>query len=147
MLLHAGARRIYAIDVGTAQLHESLRGDPRLISMENTDIRNIVPAQLSETPDFAVIDVSFISLRHVIPATLALMARPARLIALVKPQFEVTRADLKKGVVRSAAVHEKVCADIAAFITAQKCDIVAQFPSPIAGGDGNREFFVAACAQ
>jgi 23S rRNA (cytidine1920-2'-O)/16S rRNA (cytidine1409-2'-O)-methyltransferase len=91
-----------------------------------------------------VIDVSFISLRHVIPATLALMSRPAEVIALIKPQFEVTRGDLKKGVVRDSAVHARVCAEIAAFVAALGCDILTQFSSPIAGGDGNREFFIAA---
>jgi 23S rRNA (cytidine1920-2'-O)/16S rRNA (cytidine1409-2'-O)-methyltransferase len=144
VLLGAGARRIYAIDVGTAQLHASLRDNPKIISMENTDIRHVKPTQFSEPPDLAVVDVSFISLRHVIPAVLALLARPAELIALIKPQFEVTRSDLKKGVVRDTAIHSRVCAEIADLITVNGCDIVAQFPSPIAGGDGNREFFIAA---
>jgi 23S rRNA (cytidine1920-2'-O)/16S rRNA (cytidine1409-2'-O)-methyltransferase len=144
VLLAQGALRIYAIDVGTAQLHASLHDNSKIVSMENTDIRQVTPAALAETPDFAVIDVSFISLRHVIPATLALLSRPAEMIALIKPQFEVTRGDLKRGVVRDSAVHARVCAEIAAFVAALGCDILAQFPSPIAGGDGNREFFIAA---
>jgi 23S rRNA (cytidine1920-2'-O)/16S rRNA (cytidine1409-2'-O)-methyltransferase len=144
VLLAAGARRIYAVDVGTAQLHAVLRNDPRIAAMENTDIRQVTAARLDPAPDLAVIDVSFISLGHVIPGVLALLARPADIIALIKPQFEVTRAQLKKGVVRDPAVHERVCTEVAAFIASSGCKVVAQFPSPIAGGDGNREFFVVA---
>jgi len=144
VLLDAGARRVYAIDVGTAQLHQSLRDNPNLVSIENTDIRNLTTSQFSERPDFAVIDVSFISLRNVIPPTIALLSHPADLTALIKPQFEVTKRDLKKGVVRNSAVQARVCNEIAAFVAGQGCDIVAQFPSPITGGDGNHEFFIAA---
>jgi 23S rRNA (cytidine1920-2'-O)/16S rRNA (cytidine1409-2'-O)-methyltransferase len=144
VLLEAGARLVYAIDVGTAQLHASLHDNDKIVSMENTDIRTLSSADLPVEPDFAVIDVSFISLKHVLPTTLSLLARPADLIALIKPQFEVTRSALKKGVVRDEAVHTRVCAEIADFLAASGCDIVAQFPSPVPGGDGNREFFVVA---
>ena len=144
VLVEAGARQVYAIDVGTAQLHPSLRDNEKIVSMENTDIRTLALDDFPVEPDLAVIDVSFISLKHVLPTILALLSRPADLIALIKPQFEVTRSVLKKGVVRDEAIHARVCADIADFLTTSGCDIVAQFPSPVLGGDGNREFFVAA---
>ena len=145
VLLAAGARRVYAIDVGTAQLHASLRNNPKIVSMENTDIRQRTSAQLSEPPDFAVIDVSFISLRHVIPATLTLLTRPAELIALVKPQFEVSRGrHEKRRRARRRRARARCARKLPHLSSTLGCDIIAQFPSPIAGGDGNREFFIAA---
>jgi 23S rRNA (cytidine1920-2'-O)/16S rRNA (cytidine1409-2'-O)-methyltransferase len=95
-------------------------------------------------PDFIVIDVSFISLKLVVPAALALAARPAHLLALIKPQFEAPRASIKKGIVRDPAVHAAACADMAEFVAALGCTGITIFPSPIAGGDGNREFFLGA---
>ncbi|MGZ5829993.1 MAG: TlyA family RNA methyltransferase [Xanthobacteraceae bacterium] len=145
VLLNASARRIYAIDVGTSQLHVSLRDNPRIISRETTDIRSLAATQLPEPPDLAVIDVSFISLRHVLAPTLALLARPADLIILVKPQFEAGRAELKKGIVRDDAVRTRAVADVARLLVTLGCDVTAQFASPIAGGDGNQEFFITAC--
>lgn len=144
VLIENGARQVYAIDVGTAQLHASLRDNEKIVSMENTDIRTLGVDDLPVEPDFAVIDVSFISLKHVLPTALSLLSRPAEVVALIKPQFEVTRSTLKKGIVRDETIHATVCADIAAFLAASGCDIVAQFPSPVEGGDGNREFFVVA---
>ena len=92
--------------------------------------------------------MSFISLRHVIPPTLALLSRPAELIALIKPQFEVTRRDLKKGVVREQRdSRSRLRRDRRVYSPRQGCDIVAQFPSPITGGDGNHEFFIAATCR
>jgi 23S rRNA (cytidine1920-2'-O)/16S rRNA (cytidine1409-2'-O)-methyltransferase len=142
VLLEGGARRIYAVDVGTAQLHARLREDARVVVLENADIRALSPAQLAEPADLAVLDVSFISLRHVLPATLALLARPADLIALVKPQFEVGRAALKKGIVRDAEIQKRAVEDVAALLVSLGGHIRAHFASPIAGGDGNREFFI-----
>lgn len=144
VLLARGARLVYAVDVGHDQLHPRLRGDPRLRSFEGTDIRKLAPEQLPEPPDLVVIDASFISLKLVLPAALALAARPTDLLALVKPQFEAGRRHAKKGIVRDAAVHAEVCNDIADFARACGCSDVVVFPSPIAGGDGNLEFFVGA---
>ena len=144
VLIENGARQVYAVDVGTAQLHSSLRDNEKVVSMENTDIRTLSLDDFPFEPDFVVIDVSFISLKHVVPSALTFLSRPAELIALIKPQFEVTRSALKKGVIRDEAVHTRVCADITEFLAASGCDIVAQFPSPVLGGDGNSEFFVAA---
>jgi 23S rRNA (cytidine1920-2'-O)/16S rRNA (cytidine1409-2'-O)-methyltransferase len=144
VLIARGARRVYAVDVGHGQLHARLRSRPELISFEGTDIRRLDPARLLEPPDLAVIDVSFISLKHVLPAALALAAPRAELLALIKPQFEAPRRHIKKGIVRDPAIHAAVCDDIAAFVGSLGCKIDAVFPSAIAGGDGNREFFIAA---
>jgi 23S rRNA (cytidine1920-2'-O)/16S rRNA (cytidine1409-2'-O)-methyltransferase len=144
VLLARGARRVYAVDVGTGQLHPSLRADARIVSIEETDIRRLDPSRLAERPDVIVIDVSFISLRLVLPSALALAARPAHLVALIKPQFEAPRANIKKGIVRDPAIHESVCAGIVEFAVSLGCTNIVSFPSPIAGADGNREFFIGA---
>jgi len=144
VLAEKGARRVYAVDVGRDQIHPRLRNDPRIVSIEETDIRGLDPARIAERPDVVVIDVSFISLRHVLPAALAIAAPSMHLLALVKPQFEVTRRQLKKGIVRDPAVHAAVCADMSAFIASLGCEVVTAFPSPITGSDGNREFFIGA---
>lgn len=144
VLLARGARRVYAVDVGHDQLHPRLRGDPRLRSFEGTDIRKLAPDELPEPPDLVVVDTSFISLKLVLPAALALTAPPTDLLALIKPQFEAPRRHSKKGIIRDSEVHAEVCDDIAAFVTACGCTDVSVFPSPIAGGDGNMEFFIGA---
>jgi 23S rRNA (cytidine1920-2'-O)/16S rRNA (cytidine1409-2'-O)-methyltransferase len=144
VLFARGACRVYAVDVGRDQLHPSLRERPEVVSLETTDIRKLDVVQLAERPDFITIDVSFISLKHVLPATLALAAPRAQLVALIKPQFETGGHHLKKGVVRDPAVHAAVCDDIAAFLGTLGCAQITTFPSPIAGSDGNREFFVGA---
>jgi 23S rRNA (cytidine1920-2'-O)/16S rRNA (cytidine1409-2'-O)-methyltransferase len=144
VLLARGARRVYAVDVGTGQLHPSLRGDARIVSIEQTDIRRLDPGALAERPDLVTLDVSFISLRLVLPTALALALRPAHLLALIKPQFEAPREHIRKGIVREAAVHRAVCAGIADVVAALGCTNIASFPSPIAGADGNREFFIGA---
>jgi 23S rRNA (cytidine1920-2'-O)/16S rRNA (cytidine1409-2'-O)-methyltransferase len=144
VLLARGARRIYAVDVGTGQLHPCLRSEPKIVSLERTDIRALDRQRLAELPDFIVIDVSFISLKHVLPAALAVAARPANVVALVKPQFEAPRAHLKKGIVREPTVREAVVVDIAAHAASLGCRDIVSFPSPIAGGDGNLEFFLGA---
>jgi len=144
VLLARGARRVYAVDVGRDQLHARLRAHPAVVSMEQTDIRALPPAALAEPPDFAVVDVSFISLKHVLPGLSSLLAPHSAFVALIKPQFEAGRRDVKKGIVRDPAVHETVCADIGAAVIASGWSVAALLPSPIAGGDGNREFFIAA---
>src|SRR5215470_11528810 len=144
VLLARGARRIYAVDVGTGQLHPHLRSEPKIASLEHTDIRTLDPNRLDERPDFITIDVSFISLKFVLPAAFAVAGRPAHVLALVKPQFEASRAHVKKGIVRDPAVHEAVVAEIAAYAASLGCRDIVSFSSPIAGGDGNLEFFVGA---
>ncbi|HWV97432.1 MAG TPA: TlyA family RNA methyltransferase [Xanthobacteraceae bacterium] len=144
VLLSEGAALVFAIDVGTDQLHESLRGHPRVVSMEQTDIRSYEGKRLPQRPDVVVIDASFISLKLILPVALSLAAAPMSLLALIKPQFEAPRSAIKKGIVRDAAVHRAVCDDIAAFAAAQGCKDIDVFPSSIAGGDGNLEFFIGA---
>src|SRR6266567_3712273 len=144
VLLARSARRIYAVDVGRGQLHARLRQRPAVVSLEDTDIRTLDPARLAELPDLVVTDVSFISLKLILPALGALLRRPAQLIALIKPQFETGRTHRKKGVVRDAAVHAAVCEDIAAFAASLGWTVAGITPSPIAGGEGNREFLLGA---
>ena len=144
VLLERGAKRVYAVDVGHGQLHESLRGRPKIVSLEQTDIRTLSPARLHAPPEFIALDVSFISLRLVLPPALALAKTPAQLIALIKPQFEAGRAQVKKGIVRDPAVHAAVCNDIAAFVASLGWRALGITPSPIEGGDGNAEFLLGA---
>ncbi len=144
VLLDRGAKRVTAVDVGHGQLHASLHGRPGLVSLERTDIRTLTPAQLGEPPDLVVVDVSFISLKLVLPAALALAKAEAQLVALIKPQFEAGRPAVKKGVVRDAAVHAAVCDDIAAFVASLGWRVRGVIPSPIEGGDGNVEFLLGA---
>ena len=145
VLLARGARRVYAVDVGRGQLHPSLRAQPQLVAIEATDIRELDPARLPEQPDLVTIDVSFISLKLVLPAAFRLARTPAQLLALIKPQFEAGRGNARKGVVRDPAVHAAVSDDIAAFVAAHGWQMAGIAPSAIPGGDGNREFFIAAC--
>ncbi|MDQ8731989.1 TlyA family RNA methyltransferase [Bradyrhizobium sp. LHD-71] len=144
VLLNCGASLVHAIDVGRDQLHPSLRGHPSIISREETDIRTLAGKRLDVRPTVVVIDVSFISLKHVLPVALELAAAPTSLLALIKPQFEAPRPAIKKGIVRDEAVHRAVCDDVAAFAASLGCTDIAVFESCIAGGDGNREFFLGA---
>jgi 23S rRNA (cytidine1920-2'-O)/16S rRNA (cytidine1409-2'-O)-methyltransferase len=144
VLLANGASLVFSIDVGRGQLHPSLRGHPRIVSMEETDIRNFEGRRLEVRPDVVVIDVSFISLKAVLPVALSLAASPMHLLALIKPQFEAARKHSKRGIIRNAMVHQEVCDDIAAFVSSHGCTGIQVFPSPIAGGDGNIEFFIGA---
>jgi 23S rRNA (cytidine1920-2'-O)/16S rRNA (cytidine1409-2'-O)-methyltransferase len=154
VLVRRGARRVYAIDVGREQLHPRLRARDAIVSLEETDIRTLDPSRLDPPPDFAVVDVSFISLTLVLPAIGKLLQPRAGLVALIKPQFEAKRSDvkrpdikrsgIKKGIVRAPSIHQKICDDIAAFLVSQGWRVGGRMPSPILGGDGNREFFIEA---
>jgi 23S rRNA (cytidine1920-2'-O)/16S rRNA (cytidine1409-2'-O)-methyltransferase len=144
VLLARGAKRVYAVDVGRGQLHPSLHTRTDIVSIEATDIRALAAARLPEPPDFVTADVSFISLKLVLPSALALATTPACLLALIKPQFEAGRSDVKKGIVRDPLVHVRVCEDIAAFVTSLGWSVAGTVPSPIAGGDGNCEFVIGA---
>ncbi|MBO0713084.1 MAG: TlyA family RNA methyltransferase [Acetobacteraceae bacterium] len=144
VLLQRGARRVYAVDVGRQQLHSRLRGRGDLVSIEQTDVRALDPSSLAEPPDLATVDVSFISLRLVVPAIEKLLKLRASLLALIKPQFEAGRGEVKKGVVRDASVQAAICAQIGAFLAARGWRVGGIVPSPIPGGEGNREFFVGA---
>jgi 23S rRNA (cytidine1920-2'-O)/16S rRNA (cytidine1409-2'-O)-methyltransferase len=144
VLLARGAQRVYAVDVGRDQLHPRLKARPHVISLEATDIRSVAPGALVPPPALVVIDVSFISLRLVLPPALALAHPPARLVALIKPQFEAGRKHVHKGVVRDAQVHAEVCDAIAQSVAALGWSVLGIMPSPILGGDGNRELLIGA---
>jgi 23S rRNA (cytidine1920-2'-O)/16S rRNA (cytidine1409-2'-O)-methyltransferase len=144
VLLERGAARVIAVDVGRGQLHQNLRMNPKVMSLEETDIRKLSPSLIGEPPDLVTVDVSFISLKLVLPAALALVKMPAQLLALIKPQFEAGRAQLKRGIVRDPAVQTGVCDDISAFIASLGWRILGIIPSPIHGGDGSAEFLLGA---
>ncbi|MGO8908812.1 MAG: TlyA family RNA methyltransferase [Bradyrhizobium sp.] len=144
VLLANGASLVFAVDVGRGQLHPALRDHPKIVSMEETDIRSLEGKRLPARPDIVVIDVSFISLKAVLPVALSLAAAPMHLLALIKPQFEAARKHSKRGIIRDATVHQDVCDDIAAFAASLGCTDIRVFPSSITGGDGNIEFFIGA---
>jgi 23S rRNA (cytidine1920-2'-O)/16S rRNA (cytidine1409-2'-O)-methyltransferase len=144
VLLAQGARRVYAVDVGRDQLHARLRGHDNIISMEETDIRALDPSRFCELPDFASVDVSFISLKLVLPAVEKLLQPRAALVALIKPQFEASPRDVKKGIVRDAFLQAAICEHMKIFVTARGWRVGGVVPSPILGGDGYREFLLEA---
>ena len=144
VLLANGAAIVFAIDVGRGQLHPSLQSHPKIVSMEETDVRKFEGKRLPARPDIVVIDVSFISLKAVLPAALSLAAAPMHLLALIKPQFEADRKHSKHGIIRNAMVHQEICDDILAFAASLGCTGIEVFPSSITGGDGNIEFFMGA---
>jgi 23S rRNA (cytidine1920-2'-O)/16S rRNA (cytidine1409-2'-O)-methyltransferase len=144
VLLERGARLVYAVDVGHGQLHPSLHGRRGIVSLERTDARALDRGLIPESIELVVVDVSFISLKLVLPAALALCAPAAELVVLVKPQFEAGRAHLKKGIVRDEAVRKAVCVDIERFIAAEGWRVIGAMESPIEGGEGNREFLLGA---
>jgi 23S rRNA (cytidine1920-2'-O)/16S rRNA (cytidine1409-2'-O)-methyltransferase len=144
VLLERGARRVVAVDVGSGQLHQSLRERHEVVSLEQTDIRAINATQLGETPDIVTVDVSFISLALVLPMVTALAKPAAQLVALIKPQFEAGPERVTKGIVRDPAIHAEVCERISTLTTSLGWRIHGVIPSPIEGGDGNREFLLGA---
>ncbi len=145
-LLQRGAAKVYAVDVGTNQLAWKLRSDPRVVSLEKTNMREVTVALIPEPVELIVCDASFIGLRTVLPAALALAAPGAHLAALIKPQFEVGKGRVGKGgIVRDAALHEEVCATISAWLAEQPgWRVLGVTESPITGAEGNREFLIAA---
>ncbi len=144
VLLARGARHVMAIDVGHDQLHEKLRRDARVTSMEGQDARALTPAQLGEFPSLIVIDASFISLAALLPNVVSLAAPHAELVALIKPQFEAGRTATKKGVVRDGKIHAQVCEKARSDMEALGWKVHGLTSSPIEGGDGNREFLMHA---
>jgi 23S rRNA (cytidine1920-2'-O)/16S rRNA (cytidine1409-2'-O)-methyltransferase len=142
-LLQAGAVKVFAIDVGYGQLAWKLQQDPRVVSMEKTNIRYVIPGQLDEVPSLAVIDASFIALAKVLPATVALLQPGGRIIALIKPQFEVAKGEVGKGgIVRDPQAHEKVIEDVRNTASELGLTVAGLCESPITGADGNREFLI-----
>jgi len=149
VLLHHGAAAVAAVDVGHGQLAWRLRNDPRVTVLERTNARHLEAAQLPFPPaDALVCDASFIGLRTVLPAPLALCRPGAWAVALIKPQFEVGKAVAKGGVVRDPAVHQAVCDRIAAWWSGLGgWTVLGVEPSPLLGPEGNREFLIAALRE
>ena len=143
VLLSNGAARVYAVDVGHGQLAWKLRNDPRVVVLERVNARYLTAEQVPEPVDVVVCDASFIGLETVLPAPLALAKPQAKLVALIKPQFEVGPERVGKGgVVRDPALHREVCERIAAWLTARNWRVVGIVESPIRGPEGNIEFLV-----
>jgi 23S rRNA (cytidine1920-2'-O)/16S rRNA (cytidine1409-2'-O)-methyltransferase len=146
VLLNRGAAQVFAVDVGHGQLAWKLRNDPRVTVLERTNARYLTTAEVPEPVELIVCDASFIGLETLLPAPLALAAAGARLIALIKPQFEVGKGQVGKGgVVRDAELHVQVCARIEAWLGAREgWRVLGLTESPILGPEGNKEFLIAA---
>jgi len=145
VLLARGAARVHAVDVGRGQLAWTLRNDPRVVVHEGVNARHLSAAEIAEPVDLVVCDASFIGLATVLPAALALARPQARLVALVKPQFEAgPEAVGKGGVVRDPAVHRRVCEAVAAWVASQGWAVVGLVESPVTGPAGNKEFLLYA---
>jgi 23S rRNA (cytidine1920-2'-O)/16S rRNA (cytidine1409-2'-O)-methyltransferase len=145
VLLSRGASKVHAVDVGTNQLAWKLRQDPRVVVHEQTNARSLDSGIIPEPVDIVVCDASFIGLSKVLEAPLKLAKSGAKLVALIKPQFEAGREEVGKGgVVRDPAVHERVCAEAKGWVESQGWTVVAMTPSPITGPEGNVEFLLGA---
>ncbi len=145
VLLTRGATRVYAVDSGTNQLAWKLRDDARVIVLEQTSARILTPAHIPQPVDLIVCDASFIGLEKVLERPLTFAKPDAKLLALIKPQFEAGREAVGKGgVVRDPAIHEQVCGRVAAWLVAAGWAVIGITPSPITGPEGNIEFLIAA---
>jgi 23S rRNA (cytidine1920-2'-O)/16S rRNA (cytidine1409-2'-O)-methyltransferase len=145
VLLSRGAAKVYAVDVGTNQLAWKLRQDPRVVALEQTNARYLTAEQVPEAIDIVVCDASFIGLAKVLEAPLKLARPGAKLVALVKPQFEAGRGEVGKGgVVRDEAVRQRVCVAVAEWVASQGWQVVGVTESPITGPEGNVEFLLGA---
>ena len=142
MLKH-GAKLVYAVDVGHDQLAEELRNHAQVVNLENTDIRNLHQNNFAKIPDFCSIDVSFISLKYVLPSAFRLLAEQAECIALVKPQFEAGKKALnKQGVVKSEKIRKQVLSEMQTFAVQVGFQVLDSCESPIQGGTGNIEYLL-----
>jgi 23S rRNA (cytidine1920-2'-O)/16S rRNA (cytidine1409-2'-O)-methyltransferase len=145
VLLTRGAARVYAVDSGTNQLAWKLRQDPRVVVLEQLSARLLTPEHIPESVDLIVCDASFISLAKVLDVPLTFAGPRARLMALIKPQFEAGRDEVGKGgVVRDPVVHQRVCDDVQRWVEQQGWRVVGIVQSPITGPEGNIEFLIAA---
>ncbi|MGN2369434.1 TlyA family RNA methyltransferase [Clostridium cagae] len=142
-MLQNGAKKVYSVDVGYGQFAWKLRTDERVVCMERTNIRYVTLEDIGEPLDFASIDVSFISLKKIMPATLGLLKNTGEVVALIKPQFEAGREKVgKKGVVREISTHKEVVYGIIEFLKNENLNILGVGYSPIKGPEGNREYLV-----
>ncbi len=145
VLLSRGAAKVYAVDVGHGQLAWKIRNDERVVVLERTNARHITADEVPDKIDFICCDASFIGLQTILPAPMSLAAGKARMIALIKPQFEVGKSQVgKKGVVRDSALHEEVCNRISAWLDGlADWQVEGITESPITGPEGNKEFLIA----
>jgi 23S rRNA (cytidine1920-2'-O)/16S rRNA (cytidine1409-2'-O)-methyltransferase len=145
VLLQNGARKVFAVDSGTNQLAWALRQDSRVVVHEKTNARNLTENEINETVDVIVCDASFIGLAKVLERPLIFAKPKARLLALIKPQFEAGKGEVPKGgVVRDAEVHQRVCAEVSAWLIENGWTVLGIVESPIKGPEGNIEFLIAA---
>ena len=145
VMLQNKAKKIYSIDVGKNQLNEKLLKEKKIVSIEKTNARYLNDELIKEEIDILVCDVSFISLKKVIKPNLRFLKDRAKIITLVKPQFEGKRKDLNKGVIKNSNVHHRICEDIKNWIKIEcNSDLLGMVESPIKGPKGNKEFFIAA---
>ena len=145
VLLTHGATRVYAVDVGHGQLHHTLASDPRVVSLEGLNARDLSRARIHELVDVLVADVSFISLKLVLPPAFALTTKDAWMVLLVKPQFEVGRKGVDKGgIVKDEATREAALDDVAHWVAKHGWHVEGTLPSPLAGGSGNQEYLLGA---
>lgn len=146
VLLTHGAAKIYAVDVGHGQLDVKLRNDARVVVMEEQNARHLTEKEISEQADIVVCDASFISLKKVLPAALKLLTSNGELITLIKPQFEVGKAEVSrgKGVITDAKLHQQVCDDIMIWVQNEGWIVKGVIESPITGPKGNKEFLLYA---
>ena len=142
VMLQRGAVRVVALDVGHGQIDWTLRNDPRVVVIEGFNARHLTPADLPAPADLVSIDVSFISLRQILPVVPPLLAPGADVVALVKPQFEAGRAEVKKGIIHDPAVHARVLAEVSAAAAGVGLTPAGSTPSPITGQKGNVEFLL-----
>lgn len=145
VLLRRGVARVFAVDAGHGQLDPRIAADPRVVSLERLNVRVLDRAHIPDAPGMVVCDVSFIGLELALPAALALAAPDAYLVALIKPQFEVGRLRVGKGgIIRDPALHHEVCQRIRHWLEGRGWHVIGLEPSPLPGGDGNREFLIGA---
>ena len=142
VLLQRGAANVVSLDVGHGQFDWTLRQDPRVVVMEHYNARHLALADLPGQVDIVVIDVSFISLRHIFPVIPPVLRPDADIVALVKPQYEAGRDEVRKGIIRDEAIHARVLAEVSAAATELGLARVAATPSPITGQKGNVEFLL-----
>jgi len=142
LLVQRGARRVYAVDVGHGQLHATLAADPRVVNLEGTDARRLDDVLVPDPVDMLVADLSFIGLAKALPAGLARVKPGGAVILLIKPQFEAGPNAGKRGVIRDEALHAAICDRVVAEIATLGVAVERVMPSPIEGGDGNREFLL-----
>ncbi|OGZ08237.1 MAG: hypothetical protein A3D65_02690 [Candidatus Lloydbacteria bacterium RIFCSPHIGHO2_02_FULL_50_13] len=144
VLLSRGAKKVYAVDVGHGQLAEKLLADPRVVNMEGIHIEKLSPSDVEGIAGMVVIDASFISLEKVLPKAKELLKKKGVLVALIKPQFEVGKARIKKGIVNDPKLHAEVCRKIEGVAQELGFAVLGVILSPVLGGDGNKEFLLFA---